>query len=388
MKKKRRKTRKKRAGSSWLTQTVKCAAVLRRLRTRDPMGAEETKCCCNTYSCRNNSPGLCPSLFGKVGQAIKDKYEDWSEKAREQSNEKKDEKKEKVFKYHTNRKKNQGEKEGSYGSPCKNQDGELWGQVKPRLGTKLFMGGPGIPCEGSDRTCKLAENNPSGVPIQHYTNWLAPAKAFEQPPAEYMPGKIDNEGLACRPDAGLDLWGHPHADRKSFEGKGEWCRLDPVRRGFKSNKSKSNRQTCLTAANKNLFASSLSAKDAGRYFMDEDGLKKKLENIWTETERIKKEATKKFAADYKKKLVADKKKLVADKVQAQAHAFGEKQKGNNAEFFNAQSGNEFFDAQSGGRRRKRRKKRTRRRRSRRRHRSRRRRAGRRKKRTKRRTRRK
>ena len=80
-------------------------------------------------------------------------------------------------------KKIQGEKEGSYGSPCKNQDGELWGQVKPRLGTKLFMGGPGIPCEGSDRTCKLAENNPSGVPIQHYTNWLAPAKAFEQPPA-------------------------------------------------------------------------------------------------------------------------------------------------------------------------------------------------------------
>ena len=83
---------------------------------------------------------MCPSLVGKVGQAIKDKYEDWSEKAREQSNEKKDEKKKKVFEYHTNRKKNPGEKEGSYGSLCENQEVELWEQVKPRQGTKLFLG--------------------------------------------------------------------------------------------------------------------------------------------------------------------------------------------------------------------------------------------------------
>ena len=91
MKKKRRKTRKKRAGSSWF----KCIEIAE--GKVEPTGAEETKCCCNTYACRNNRPDLCPSLVGKVGQAIKDKYEDWSEKAREQSNEKKDEKKKKSF---------------------------------------------------------------------------------------------------------------------------------------------------------------------------------------------------------------------------------------------------------------------------------------------------
>ena len=311
--KKKRKSRKRRSRRGGILEIFKpqcwtnSPGVM--AGKRPPRNDAEHKCCCGTNlgvtewggapACKNKYEEECKKF--SLTRPVNDMLETRKQKEQIIATEKEKEKGKKVRRYHMTRKLHKNPKIAAlrtknahlYGQPCKSKfTGQLYEDVNPKYGKKISMGGPGGPCvERRGVDCSKPENNPSGVPIQHYTNWLASMEAFKQPPSEFQPGVVDKDGLACRPDWGGDLWGHPIYIQKKLAGKGEWCRLDPVESGWKSNKSKSNKQTCLGAANKNLFASALSAREKGRYYKDREGQNKVLEKT-VERERENKEGSK------------------------------------------------------------------------------------------------
>ena len=351
--KKRRKSRKK--GGSFLKALMPTCWEMGEGK-RKPIGETERNCCCGSYTCRNNYPDECRGYFGKLAHELKQNIIDRIETIKDNAEKKK---REKVYKYHTTRTRNKGKGEpvGLYGSHCVNSKGEKWGWKRALKGERDWdpsRGGDYLNPDGTAKAqicrggnCSNPANNIKYIPIQHRTNWTAPPKAFEKPSHDYKPGKVRDDGLVCRPD-----WG------SGPKWEGEWCLLDPVGFSFrgKENTEKANRQTCLTKYAKNWEASSLAAMAEGKYFDDEaqaaeidSAYKKDYWHVDNMLKRIKKEREEKEAA---------KKKLVTDKVQAQAHAFAEKQ--NNAEFFNAEEGNNndiFYNADGGRRRRKTRRKR-------------------------------
>ena len=253
---------------------------------------------------------------------------------------------------------NPKEKPGSYGSHCKNENNKKWGWVAAKKGAKDMKGWRPEDqiCPDYLKDCIIPERNIKYIPIQHPKNWEAPDIAFQTPTKDFKPGEVTDEGLVCRQD-----W------------RDEYCLLDPVKGMFsrKKNTDKSNKQTCLTKYRKNWPASTFAAEREDRFFNKKEQLRaieKGYKNDYWNPDNIleRQKKAKEFAKEYKKK-------LVTDKVQAQAQAFAKKQSGNNAEFFNAEEGNVFFNTISnsneipmeepvGGRRRRRKTRRRRKRR--------------------------
>ena len=356
MARKKRKTRRRsRRGGDFLR-------YLKFIHSGDPpRNSEEKKWCCGSYGCRNKYPEECPGFLSKIFSWGKEKYENKKEEMEDRARMKR---MKNLYNYHTTRKMNPKEKAGSYGSHCKNSKGKRWGWVAAKKGTKDMKGWRPEDqiCPDYLKDCIIPERNIKYIPIQHPKNWEAPDIAFQTPTADFKPGEETDEGLVCRPD-----W------------RDEYCLLDPVKGMFsrKKNTDRSNKQTCLTKYRKNWPASTFAAEREDRFFNKKEQLRaieKGYKNDYWNPDNIleRQKKAKEFAKEYKKK-------LVTDKVQAQAQAFAKKQSGNNAEFFNAEEGNVFFNTISnsneipmaepvGGRRRRRRKTRrkTRRRRKRRR----------------------
>jgi len=350
-----RRTRKK----GGLFPIGKCARFTHTGERRPPrpQSSEEIECCRQSSNCRSQFPKLYPNVFNKIKNApargvgaIRDAIKSQQKSNKYASNEKNaianEAKLKQIYNYHKKRTKHKEEKEGIYGSSCKSTyNNPPWGMFIPRMGKADYNPGyRGGVCDDEldldgEWHCSKPWNNYKGIIMPNKDNWLAPPEAFNRPSPDYRPGIVDEEGLVCRPDH-----------------QGEWCRLDPVAASWwssKKNDEQSNKQTCLTPAHKNLKASSLSALAAGR-LLDYDSKVRAIERAWGKDPKnpinIHKER------ERKKKIAKErKKKLVTDKVQAQAHAFAEKEKGNNAEFFNAEDEEIFFNAQSGGRRKTRRK---------------------------------
>jgi len=345
-KKKRKTRRRSRRGGDFLR-------YLKFIHSGDPpRNSEEKKWCCGSYGCRNKYPEECPGFLSKIFSWGKNKKEEMEDRARMK-------RMKNLYNYHTTRKMNPKEKAGSYGSHCKNKEGKKWGWVAAKKGTKDMKGWRPEDqiCPDYLKDCIIPERNIKYIPIQHPKNWEAPDIAFQTPTVGFKPGEVTDEGLVCRPD-----W------------RDEYCLLDPVKGMFsrKKNTDRSNKQTCLTKYRKNWPASTFAAEREDRFFNKKEQLRaieKGYKNDYWNPDNIleRQKKAKEFAKEYKKK-------LVTDKVQAQAQAFAKKQSGNNAEFFNAEEGNVFFNTISnsneipmaepvGGRRRRRRRK-TRRRRKR------------------------